>query len=110
MDKGLEHELRALGLDAPDLPFVLPGEDARQMGARCHDCGSAAVVYLINAPMPGAFERGAYCYRHLLERCRRSGQCPYPIPTDLLDRLQADITPGKRTMFISPEKLIDLGG
>ena len=91
-DKGLERELKDAGLpSAGDKPFILTQEPARLLGAACHDCGSRRVVMLIAAPFAGAFEPGAYCYAHLLRRCRASHMIPFPIELELLNSLKRDM-------------------
>ena len=94
MDKGAERELRELGLHPP-VPFMLDQEPARDMGIKCLDCWSPKVVYFISKPLGKAFEPGGYCYRHLLDRCRRSAMIPYPIELELLNKLKLDL--GMRT-------------
>jgi len=91
IDKGLERELSELGLvSAGHKPFMLPGQDAKDLGATCRVCGSRQVVYFISNPFM-CFERGAYCYPHLLERCRTSHIIPFPIPEPLLNQLKLDM-------------------
>lgn len=102
-DKGLERELDQAGIpSAGNRPFMLPGETARDLGQVCYDCSNPRVVYLIAAPMGDLFPVGAYCYKHLLERCRRAKMIPYPMPVKILDLLQADlkITPDTKKIFI----------
>ena len=90
MDKGLERELKQLGLHPPG-PFMLPQDEARDMGATCHDCGSRQVVYLIAKPLAGLFPAGAYCYDCLVKRCRASRIIPYPIEAGLLARIKESL-------------------
>ena len=79
-------------MEQPKEPkMVLDEELARQIGLKCHDCNSAWVVYGITAPCPPAFPAGAYCYKCLLTRARASHMIPMPMPTDLLDKLKADL-------------------
>lgn len=104
LDKGLSKELADLGLvHAGHMPFMVPGNDARNLGARCRDCGSRKVVYLISKPLGDLFPLGSYCYRCLLARCRVSKIIPYPIEEWLLDQLQADlrIPPGANPKYIT---------
>jgi len=106
-DRGLKRELEQAGLpSAGEAPFMLPGETARDIGVPCLDCGKRNVVYFISKPMGTLIPVGAYCYRHLLARCKAARMIPYPIEAALLDKLQADIRikPGDRKI------IIDLGG
>ncbi|MBA7624422.1 hypothetical protein ES703_31831 [subsurface metagenome] len=82
--------LTQLGLSGVH-PFALDEEILRQLGYLCLDCDSRKIVYYISVPKPPAFDKGAYCYRCLFNRCLRSGMLPYPIPQDLLDALRHDI-------------------
>ena len=92
MDKGLERELKELGLEsAGHKPFMLGEEEARHLGAKCRDCWSPKVVYFIVNPLSQVFEPGGYCYPCLLKRCRASRMTPYPIDSKLLNRLKADM-------------------
>ncbi|OGO29967.1 MAG: hypothetical protein A2Z29_04685 [Chloroflexi bacterium RBG_16_56_11] len=91
IDKGLKRELEQAGLpSAGAKPFMLPSETARDLGVKCLDCSSPKVVYFITAPCV-FFPPGAFCYQHLLARCRRARMVPYPIEEPLLDRLRADL-------------------
>ena len=98
-DKHLPDILQDLGLDdkdqarltRPGKGIILPGEDARQLGAKCHDCGSRNVVYYISNPLGQILPAGAYCYTDLLRRCKAFKLVPYPIPQDLLDNLKRDM-------------------
>ena len=89
-DKGLEKALADLGLYT-DKPFMLPKEEARDMGATCRDCGSRKVVYTITTPLAGMFPAGSYCYEHLVKRCKAARLVPYPIELELLDRIKASL-------------------
>ncbi len=100
-DPGLERELGELGIRRPGKPMMLPGEESRDLGAVCIDCGSPRVEYLTTAsakpplPPPGRqsalFRKGAYCYRHLVAECRRTYMIPFPIEQGLLDRLKDEL-------------------
>lgn len=78
----------------------LSGEEARQFGLKCLDCGSAKTAYFISFPLGTVFPPGAYCYKCLLNRCRRSRMIPFPIPATLLNSIKQDMglkitTPGR---------------
>ena len=86
----------------PNIAVTIADERiAKDIGLVCLDCGSKDIVYAIAVPRPPVWPAGAYCYRHLLERCRRSNQIPVPIPADLLDKLRHDLEldPRKRLYF-----------
>ena len=86
----------------PNVPVSAADEQlARDIGITCHDCGSKDIVYTIAVPRLPVWPAGGYCYKHLLERCRRSNQIPFPIPADLLDKLRHDLEldPRKRMYF-----------
>ena len=71
--------------------IVLDEELARQIGLKCHDCSSKHVIYGITQPHPPAFPAGAYCYKCLLTRCRKSQMIPFPMPLNILDQLKYDL-------------------
>jgi len=75
---------------------VLDEETTRLLGIRCRECNTKKVVYYIAVPMytqkgHPVFEKGAYCYRCLLQRCRLSRRIPFPIPEELLNKLKLDM-------------------
>jgi len=90
MDKELEKELREIGLHPPRHAMITE-ESIRQLGATCRDCGSRKVVYFISKPLAQHFDKGAYCYPHLLNRCKIARIIPYPIELELLNKLKEDI-------------------
>ena len=69
---------------------IMLDEDARQLGAKCVECGSRKVVYFISNQYAN-FQPGSYCYKHLLEKCRYSRLIPFPMPRDVLDSLKRDM-------------------
>jgi len=71
-----------------DKGIWLPGEDARQLGLKCRDCGSKKVVYYISIPFGTLFPEGAYCYKCLLKRCQAAMMIPFPIEENLLNNLK----------------------
>jgi len=100
--------------DTMDTPEdVLPGPDAISLaidmvnwGRRCVWCGSKHVVYQINDPYPGPFERtGPYCYQCLLAACAIGRRIPYPIEEELLNQLEFNlgILPGPKIYYTFPE-------
>jgi hypothetical protein len=104
MDKGAKKALEQLGLHPSTAPFMLPKDEARDMGATCRDCGSKKVVYFISKPFKPFFDPGGYCYTHLLERCRRARMIPYPIEQTLFDSLKEDMSiPGHPVQVIKIE-------
>lgn len=75
-----------------DTHFVADEELARRLlGLSCLDCGSKHVVYAISRPYTPAFPEGAYCYKCLSIRCRKSRIIPFPIPENILNALQYDL-------------------
>ena len=83
--------------------IILDAETAKQGGFRCHECNSPEPVYFISKPLYGLFPAGAYCYPCLIKRCRATRAVPFPLPTDLLDKLKLDMglqinTPPKKIM------------
>lgn len=86
--------------------IILDGEDSRQIGFKCRDCGSRWVVYSITAEKPPAWPAGAYCYPCLLKRCVKANQIPVPMPEQIFDLLKEDIaraignTQGKRYYWV----------
>jgi len=75
-----------------EIPKIcLGGEDTRQFGFKCRDCGSRKVVYFISFPIGELFPPGAYCYKCLVKRCRVSRMIPFPIEEKLLNALKLDL-------------------
>ncbi len=71
--------------------FVLDEELSKAIGLKCIDCNSPRTVYAITVPRPPHIMPGAYCYNCLLKRCIKAHAVPFPIPLEILDRLEHDI-------------------
>ena len=67
------------------------GADLRAAMIKCVLCHSRKPVYFIDEPNQYFKEPGAYCYKCLLSISAASGCIPFPIGTDLLDKLKHDI-------------------
>jgi hypothetical protein len=93
----------------PDNMVILGGADARNVGLKCYVCNTANVVYHISKPLPPIFNAGSYCYDCLLYMVRstlnfKAGvpayMLPYPIPEDLLAKLQFDLRISRDARYV----------